>query len=199
MSLVIPPGFGSAAVVMSSTVGTPPLVVTMGVDLSPFGGAFVTAANKVMLDYASTIGATTDSSITVDRVTLSVGQDGPGGSVDSDLAPIPCTRNTSSVPVSLAAIMRKSTDTIGRRGRGRCFLPGVLTNSEVGEDGVITTTRLGTLATAVEDFYDELNSGTGWPGPLEPVLLHSSAPTDPTPITGFAMTPMVGWIRGRIR
>lgn len=200
MTLIIPPGFGNAAIVMTSTVGTPPLVTTIGVDMSNAGGAHVDVANVVMSAYANSIGTTTDSSITVSHVTLTVGQDGPGGSVDSDLPPIPCTRSGSSTPVSLAAIIRKSTNDLGRRGRGRMFLPGVLTQTEVGEDGVIPSVRVGTLQTAVSDFYDLLAESTDpTTGPLPPVLFHSAAPADPSPITGLTVAPLVGWIRGRIR
>lgn len=199
MTLIIPPGFGSASIVMTATVGTPIFVTTIGVDLDAFGGDFVLAANRVMASYATTIGAVTDSSITVDRVTLAVGDDGPGGSVDSDLTPVPGGRSGTMAPASMAAIVRKSTDSLGRRGRGRMFLPGVLTQIEVGEDGQIIPARISTLQTAVTAFEAALNQTTDPATTLPPVLLHSSAPADPSPITGLTVTPTVGWIRGRIR
>ena len=198
MTLIIPPGFGSAAIVMTSTEGTPVFVTTVGVDLSAVGGDFVAAANNVFASFTSTLGITQDSSITVDRVTLAVGDDGPGGSVDSTEAPIVSGRSGSMVPVSMAAIARKSTNVLGRRGRGRMFLPGVLTQTEVTEGGQISTTRQGTLQPILNDFYDALVEGTTPHPATPPVLLHSQAPASPTPIEAFTLTPLVGWMRGRI-
>lgn len=199
MTLVIPPGFANAAFVFGSTEGTPEFVTTMGVDLSEFGGAFVDCANTLMTYYSQTIGETTDSALTLVRVNLAVGSDGPGGSVDSSLPPIPCGRTGTMGPVAMSAIARKTTVELGRRGRGRMFLPGVLTQTEVTEGGAIGSTRLASLQIAVDDFFSALNEGEDPLFAAPPVLLHSSAPADPTPIVGLALAPLVGWIRGRIR
>lgn len=199
MTLVIPPGFGSAAFIFNGTEGTPTFVTTMGVDLSAASGDFVGAANELMTGYATAFEDGTDSLLTLARVNLAVGDDGPGGSVDSDLAPIPMARSGTSVPIAMAAIMRKSTNELGRRGRGRCFLPGVLTQAEVNEGGQIGSGRIATLSPLLDAWHDILTGTTSPFTPYPPVLLHSSAPTDPTPITGFALAPLVGWIRGRIR
>ena len=199
MSLVIPPGFALASFVHSSDVGTPPLVTTLGVDISAFGGDHVEAANTAFTYWAQNIMATMDGSITLDRVTLAVGSDGPGGSVDSNLTPYEGDRSGAMVPASMSAIARKVTNDLGRRGRGRMFIPGVLTQTEVDEAGKIGSTRLNTLQTALNTLYGQFQNGSSPLLALPPVLLHSSAPTTPTPITGFPLATLVGWVRGRIR
>lgn len=200
MALVIPPGFGLAQFVLTGNVGTQPYVTTMGVDLSDAGGDFVGAANNAFLAYEEAILPETSSLLTLDRVTLSVGSDGPGGSVDSTVSTAPGQRSGSFPPTAMSAILRKTTVELGRQGRGRMFIPGVLSESEVDQDGTITTARLGTLATAFTNFATQLATGTAVdPIPLLPVLLHSAGGPAPTNLTGVGVSSVVGWIRGRIR
>lgn len=199
MSLVIPPGFGNAAFVFTSASGTAPFVTTLGIDLSAAGGDFVEAANTVMTYYAQNMASVTDNDLTLDHVTLAVGSDGPGGSVDSDLAPIPMTSSGTFGPVAVGVLARKVTNELGRRGRGRMFLPGTNLESGTEVDGTLTSGYRTSMQTALDDFYDDLANGSSPLLAYPPVLLHSAAPTDPSPITGLAVADLVGIIRGRIR
>lgn len=199
MSLVIPPGYGNAAFVFTSASGTPPFVTTLGVDISAFSGDFVDAANTAFTYWTNNMPALIDNDLTLEKVTLSIGQDGPGGSVDSDLPPFAMTNSGTFGPVAVAVLARKVTNEIGRRGRGRMFLPGTNLESGTEVDGSLTTGYRSTVQTALNNLYDDFQNGAAPLLPLPPVLLHSSAPTDPTPITGFTVADLVGVIRGRIR
>lgn len=203
MSLVIPPGFGSAALIFNGAQGTQPYVTTIGVDLNAAEGDFVGAANSVMAAYAASIIGRTSNQLTLDRVTLSVGQDGPGGSVDSDLAPYPGTSTGTFPPTALSAIARKVTNRLGRGGRGRMFLPGAVTETEVDQDGALTPASRAALNPELEDFLDNLRLGNPGGPPtaqisMTPVLLHSNSDA-PDEITSLIASDLVGWIRGRIR
>lgn len=200
MSLVIPPGYGVAAFVLNGSAGTAPYVTTIGLDLGEYGGDFVGAANDAFLAYASNIMPATSNNLTLDRVTLSVGVDGPGGSVDSDQAPVNGTSTGNFPPTACSVIARKITNELGRRGRGRMFLPGIATETQVEQDGSLTPAARLSFNTMLGEFYDTLVAGSiGIPMP--PVLLHGPSldPIPPTPITGLAVSDVVGWIRGRIR
>lgn len=197
MTLIVPPGFGSAAFVFTSTTGTPPIVTTLGVDLSDVTTDMVGVANSLFSAYVDNLLPETDSALVLDRVNLTVGQDGPGGSVDSTNAPVTGGRSGTGPPVSMAVIVRKVTADLGRRGRGRMFLPGLLSTTNVDENGIIASGRRTEIITAVGAFLAELAEDVVNPTP--PVLLHSSAPADPTPVVNIAISPLVGWIRGRIR
>lgn len=203
MALVIPPGFGSAAFVFTGALGTPEHVTTLGVDLSGAGGDFVTAANFLFGAYETKLLPETYSALTLDHVTLAVGQDGPGGSVDSDVTPKPGLKTGTGVPVSMAPVVRKVTNEIGRRGRGRMFPPGMLATSEVDANGLISSGRITSLTTAFNGFFEYLQDGfpPSQPWGTPPVLLHSAGPNAgfPSPLTGFTVARTVGWIRGRIR
>lgn len=202
MALAIPTGFGSAALVFTGAAGTQPYVTTIGVDLSAAGGNFVAAANKVMVNYGTAFANQWSAALTLDHVTLSVGQDGPGGSVDSDAQPIGSSRTGAFPPTALACIARKITNELGRRGRGRMFLPGILSENEVDEDGSVTPARRTAVNTLLTNFVAQLNDDLeGFA--LPPVLLHSAPPVGPveapSPITRMTVSDTVGWIRGRIR
>lgn len=199
MTLIIPPGFGNAAFTFTAVSGTPPFVTTLGLDISAWAGDFVGAANAAMSRFGTYLASQIDGALTLDRVSLAIGQDGPSGSVDSDLTPISMNKSGTGAPAAMAPVVRKVTNELGRRGRGRMFLPMALSQNEVGEDGVITPTRVSALNTALDSFYNSLVTPSGGGTPLPPVLLHSAAPTDPSEITGLVCQPLVGWIRGRIR
>lgn len=196
MALVVPPGFALASFVFTGNVGTQPYVTTIGVEVDLGAATAVDCANIMKASYVDSFAAETTSALTLDRVSLYIGDDGPSGSVDSNTAPSAMTRSGTYPPTACSAIARKVTADVGRRGRGRMFLPGVLSESEVDQDGSVVSARRTSLQAALNDFYGNLTA-VGPVGP--PVLFHATAPTDPSPITGFAVSDTVGWIRGRIR
>jgi hypothetical protein len=200
VSLVIPPGFGSAAFVLTGAVGTQPYVTTIGVSLASVGGDFVAAANSCFTAYATTIMAETSNQLTLDRVTLSVGSDGPGGSVDSTLAPVAGVKSGQYPPTACSLIVRKSTNELGRRGRGRMFIPGVLGEADIDQDGTVAAGRRTALNLVLGTFLEELTVPTSGLDTV-PYLLHGpSIPAlPPTLIDGLTCSDVVGWIRGRIR
>ena len=197
MTLIVPPGFGLAAFTFTGAVGTQPYVTTMGVTLDQGQATAETAANGCFEAYRLNLLPETSSLLTLDRVQLYVGDDGPSGSVDSSLAPAPGTRGGTYPPTAQSAIARKVTGLLGRRGRGRMFLPGVLSESEVDQDGTVIVARRTSLNTALAAFLVDLADPVLGLGGA--VLLHSSAPADPNPLTGLVTSDLVGWIRGRIR
>lgn len=194
MSLVIPVGYCNAAFVFTSSVGTGPFVTTLGVDTGESGGDFVGVANDLKALYASALGGITSNALTLDRVTLSIGVDGPGGSVDSDTAPVAMTGNITSGPMAMAVIARKTTNQFGRYGRGRMFLPGVNSENGIDPDGSVTPAYRTTVQTALNAFF------SGMPPEATPVLLHSETIAQaPDIITALTVSDLVGWVRGRIR
>ena len=194
MALVIPVGYCNAAFVFTSSVGTGPFVTTIGVDTGESGGDFVAVANALKLNYVTNLAAITSNALTLDRVTLSIGVDGPGGSVDSDTAPAPMTGNITSGPMAMSVIARKTTNQFGRYGRGRMFLPGVNSENGIDPDGSVTPAYRNTVQTALTAFFN------GFPASATPVLLHSETIAQaPDIITALTVSDLVGWVRGRIR
>ncbi len=200
MSLIVPPGYGLASFILSGSQGTAPYVTTMGFDLGEYGGDFVEAADSAFLAYSTGIMPITSDQFTLERVSLFVGNDGPSGSVDSTEDPVQGSRDQQFTPSAMSLIVRKVTNDLGRQGRGRMFLPGVLAEGDVDEAGQVETASLSTYQDALADFIAFLVDPSPSP-PLPAVLLHSDGPDvpGPTPIIALTVAPIVGWIRGRIR
>lgn len=200
MSLIIPVGYGQANFVFTSAEGTAPFVTTIGLNLGDAGGDFIAAANKAKDAFQTTILTTMDSDLTLDRVQLYIGADGPSGSVDSTSPPVQGGRSGSGLPWSLSAIARKNTTDLGRFGRGRMFIPGIVSPTEIGQGGTISNARRPVIQTELDDFMAALN-GTAPNGiSTPPVLFHNpGVTTSPTAITSLTLAPLVGWIRKRIR
>lgn len=202
MSLIVPPGFGSAALVFTGAPGTQPYITTIGVSLTDAGGDYVRAANKVMEAYSQAFLNEWSSNLTLEKVTLFVGSDGPSGSVDSSAPAKVSTRTGSFPPTAQSAILRKVTNRLGRVGRGRMFLPGVLSENEVDENGAVTPARRTALNTKAADFLTRLGTvAAGDSFAVPAVLLHgpSASPSPPDHLSGLVCANYVGWIRGRIR
>ena len=204
MTLSIPPGFGSAAIIFNGSGGTAPYVTTIGVDLSGAGGDFVAAANSVMTAYSIAFGDDWASSLTLEKVNLAVGQDGPGGSVESDVPPKAGAKGGEFPPIAMAVIAKKVTNSLGRSGRGRMYLPGLAREIDINENGTLGGDVVTALNGALENFLLTLSTpALNSPGSVAvpAVLLHSKglgAPV-PTPIVGMSLASKIGWIRGRLR
>jgi hypothetical protein len=200
MSLTIPPGYGLAAFVFTSSEGTEPFVTTLGVGMSEWGGDYVSCANFLFDAWATTILDQQDSDMTLSKVQLTIGSDGPTGSVDSTNAAEPGTRSVEGAPWAMSIIARKNTSTVGRAYRGRMFIPGALASGDTAQGGAVSSTRVTAVQTALTAFRLELNDPTIVGGLVTPpVLLHSAGEIAPSPIVGFTVSPLVGWIRKRIR
>jgi hypothetical protein len=199
MALSVPPGFGLAAFVFSGAQGTQPYVTTLGVDLAAAGGDFVLAANQLHGSFVESLRSKLSPQMRFEKVTLTIGQDGPSGSIDSTQAPVTGTAEGGAYsPSAMSIIARKNTAQYGRAGRGRMFLPGMCPEIGVDENGSVTAQYRAEMQDALDAFFDLLGAPTDPVVP--PVLLHSGLePEAPTPITGFGVAPLVGWIRGRIR
>lgn len=204
MSLVIPPGFASASIVLTGPLGTAPYVTTIGLDLTDAGANFVGAANLVFNAYATHFMSTTNEKLTLSKVTLLVGSDGGNGSVDSTEDPVEGGNGSAMQAIAMAPIVRKQTPSLGRSGRGRMFLPGCLGELDVNDNGQLEPAFREGLADAASDFLVQLESGVvpGYdPGPpCPPVLLHAEG-VDllPSSIIAASISPQVGWIRKRLR
>lgn len=200
MGVTVPPGFGLAAFHLTADFGTPDFVTTIGLDLSVAGGDFEAAVEAAYAAYATTIMTQTLTSYTLTGCSLTVGQDGSSvGSLQSASTPIPGSRSGQSEAAAMAVIARKMTAQLGRRGRGRMYVPGWLEVDQAQPSGEMVPGVFTALQDALDDFYDALQGDEGVTSPLNgAVLLHADGGA-PTPITALQLVTKVGWIRKRIR
>lgn len=112
------------------------------------------------------------------------------------------------LPPNVAKLIRKRTALLGRKYRGRMFLPsGYLLDVEVGNGGLIDNAIIAGETLSLEDFFNELTI-EGMP----PVLIHqygtyvdhngvtrTVAPLAPTPIVALTPDALVSTQRRRLR
>lgn len=199
MARTIPVGFAEGSIVHTGGGGTAPYVVTIGVSVLGIDPEdYVLAANNLKLAYEAQFAGLLNPELAINRAVLQIGlAGGTSGSVESDTPPTPGTGSGSYEPVSMAVIARKNTNDLGRKGRGRSFLPGLLTDPAVDAGGRIVPSSAEGYGERWNEFLTALATlpvGIA----MAPVLLHNDGST-PTPITGGTIAPQVGWIRKRIR
>lgn len=202
MSLVIPPGYGSAAFVLSGTAGTPNFVTTIGVRFPLNGTDYEGYANRLFNAYADHIMTRTWSGLTLQTVQLTVGAISGNGSVQSFESPVQGSLSGADAALAMSVIVRKATATLGRKGRGRMFLPGLLANEDVNPNGDMGQATQAAIQADVNAFQTAVEDEE--PGSLLSLrLLHNDESAgvtpEPTPILALVVDAKVGWVRKRIR
>lgn len=193
MTLVIPPGYAQVAWRFSLVDDPEPMITTCGAAVSGFGGG-QDAADSLADLFCPT--AFTAAGISISYVylgaRLAVGQDGGPPVIFEAVRSIAGSASAATVPQNCAFLVRKTTGTGGRSGRGRMFMPPFAT----GEDAV---SAAGVLSLAAAEFIQgEIDTLFGG---FSPYLLHDSSGTDttPTPVTAMTLERQLATQRRRLR
>lgn len=195
---IIPVGFGEASIVLTSAQGTDPFITTVGLSLVGVDpDQFVDVADYIKSAYADTIMPFTTDALSLDRVEIAVGlAGGTSGSVQSTGSAVAGSVGSQMAPIGMAVVARKVTADLGRRGRGRSFLPGTIKSDDVSLGGSLEPAFVTAIAASWDEFIVALATGpVGFA--TAPVLLHADGST-PTPITGTSISNLVGWVRKRV-
>lgn len=105
------------------------------------------------------------------------------------------TRATQPPSPQVACIVKKRTALVGRRYRGRFYLPAsFLVAADVGPSGIIATPAVTSLQTRMNAFLEELSLAL-----VPMVLLHTLAPFTPTFVTTLQPESLIGTQRRRVR
>lgn len=105
-------------------------------------------------------------------------------------------RTGATSPPQVSTLVRKQTAVRGRHNRGRCYWPGLLTDSEVADDGTIDDGRWINLSESWNAILTELVDDNE----VQPVVLHQEGyDGDPTPITRFVVSRAIATQRRRLR
>ncbi len=126
-------------------------------------------------------------------------QPGEGPSAE-DVRNVPGTASNSTAPPptsNVSLLVKKSTALGGRRNRGRMYLPaGYLKETDIDQNGWMIESTRGVYQARMDAFLSNLTT----PAPtLNPVILHSDALVEPTPITSFTVQRQVATQRRRMR
>lgn len=206
MALIVPPGFSDIAIELRASGDPDPWYVTFGVDSSDAAGDLVVigdvcnSAWTAVMQQISPIVSFTGCKVTV-------GQDGPfpiRGFVPQAGGPTAGASNVDKLPSNCALLVRKTSAEGGRRGKGRFYVPGLVSDNQCDNLGVIAGASLTVWQELFSDFFDFLTDTTvGPPASLPMVVLHDSLgvtpPGDPTPVTGLQVDGVIATQRRRMR
>lgn len=149
--------------------------------------------------YSEMVGAVEglyDSEWTFPQLTVLAGNDGPALRFVTTGNEAGTRSTVTSPPPNVAYLLRKNTSFAGRRYRGRMFLPGS-SNGGIQQGGILSGAEF-TLVDAAAGALDNVFQGVGSANLSQPVLLHSEAPTTPTPVTSLSAELIVATQRRRL-
>lgn len=115
--------------------------------------------------------------------------------IDGSMAGEVGTNGTEPLPQNSAILIRKSTGQGGRRAQGRLYVPG-LDNTDVAANGSLTAAAQAALQTQADGLLTDLNALAVVDNV---VLLHNSAPFDPSPILSLTVQKFLATQRRRMR
>lgn len=214
MPLVIPEGFGLLSIKMTTPTAAGDMYVTCGVELSDLAPTLAQEAFECAWQFMLAFEASFDNRLAneievVQSTCTVVDGDGVMGSATYDVG-FTGSRSGTDEPWAMAAILRKSTTRLGRPGRGRMFVPGILSDDEVAGSGIIDSTAQDNISARGISLLGYMGDPStnvppgGWVGPGSEaprplVLLHSDSALSPDSIFRMECAEKVGWVRGRLR
>jgi len=202
MSLIIPTGFAQVLLPFTHALLARSAVITYGLDITDAGGDALQVADEQPVIFANAWATELDSQVTIGPATLRVGQDGSdplavvGGSTDVG------TETAAMLPPNCALLVKKSTSTGGRKGRGRCYIPWVVQEAAANDVGTIDSTSLGVRQGDANAWRTDLELGTTGTYATPMVLLHDSSGAGPEPSPSVVNTltcdPLIATQRRRL-
>jgi len=175
-----------------------PMITTMGVNVSTWGGDFVEGLEWLSDLWLAAIVSSLSDAVTSGPYSLAVGQD--GGDPITYEYPATNAGNDSDFPMwpNSAMLIRKDSALGGRRNRGRMYVPGFALRTLVTPAGLIDSAYLADFNTNLSTFLATVNAGTGF-NATNLGVLHSEPPSAPAVITSLTAEAKVATQRRRLR
>jgi hypothetical protein len=175
-----------------------PMITTMGVNVSTWGGAYADGLEWISDLWLATIVSSLSETVTSGPYSLAVGQDG-GDPITYEYAATNAG-DESGFPMwpNTAVLIKKVTASGGRRNRGRMYVPGFGLRSLITPAGLIDPSYLADFNTNLSNFLEDVNAGTGFSATNLGVL-HSRPPSAPAVITSLVAEAKVATQRRRLR
>jgi hypothetical protein len=190
-------GYSAVTLYLKHTLLTRPACLTFGVNGDALTSSAVAAAVITAVTDTGSLKTLIDANVTINRVRVATGTGEPEDDVyDGPAAVIGANVNNTS-PANVAILVHKRTASHGRQHRGRMFLPWALGTSNIDEAGIIQTSSVTNLQSAMNAFHTALQTNS-----VPMYLLHQppkvgSTPF-PTPVTQLVVDPMVSTQRRRL-
>jgi hypothetical protein len=201
MPIIIPAGFGQVIHQLRLDGDPEPMAVTYGVDIDTAGVTDpAVTADDLHERFFTALGSIAHSSYTLYSTELRWNS---GAGVDLSVVlhvePKVFTGTQAPLPQNCAGLIHKRSGSVGRRHRGRFYLPGFGEGDVTGVGGISSGTQ-GTVNTKLATWLTALQ--TLIPAIDGMVILHSTGITGappPTPVTSMILDPVIATQRRRLR
>lgn len=197
-----PPGFAQVSVEMQQATVSRPAYITFGVDPTDTDPLLVGAAIGGTIAAAGSLVSMLDSSVTVTAVRVSLGTDGGEDIVGIHPMSLPGTTTKTALPPNCAMLVHKVTTRGGRRGRGRLFLPWVVSENNCDEGGIIDSSVLTSSQTALGVWRAGLATAQCpmviLHDPSPPGTVHPTTPGAPNLVTSLVADRLISTQRRRL-
>jgi uncharacterized protein YaaQ len=193
MTLIIPTGFFAVSLDFTSGIfDKGEATVTFGVNDGALQGA-QEVASDIAAAWDQHLKSRMSNDVTLD--TVSVWNDITG--VDFTVAESGGA-DFEGLPPNCALLTKKANAQRGRRHQGRCYWPGLLADTDVGEGGTIGSAQI----TAIQEDMDEFLVALGGYD-VEMVILHNEEGSEPipgpTPVLRLEVQAKIATQRRRLR
>lgn len=205
MTLQVPVGFALVFHPLFHVSASREWGVTCGYDLGDAVGTNTEIITEIDQSFRSTWSSLLDASLQFQPARAQIGNDGPPLSATSTEPAANASRgSTDTPPPNVAVGITKRTEFGGRQYRGRFYFPGLISEAEVDEVGVITPARQVSIQTAASAWLSGLAGSVLQPWPVPMVLLHGppkfGGPIPaPTPVSALTVQRVVRTQRRRLR
>jgi hypothetical protein len=194
--LEIPSGYAHAMVSLQHSTLQRPAAITFGIDISDSSAGLSTICDVITVAVADNIRLDNNVAVGPTTLTVTTGSGGTGSITGAGQTPGQDAMTCPSPAV--AALVHKVTSRLGRRGRGRMFIPWSLEEGEVNEAGTIDGAGIAAVQSGLNGFLAEMSSLS-----LPLVLLHNSEGVTPAAspdvLTALKLDSRVGTQRRRQR
>lgn len=195
--IIIPEGYGSATLFVTMTGKSNPMTTTIGYS---FGGVVPPDdAAQAVFEAATADGSILGNNLMLDSFVAQgcrVYQRDGGLLLGGEyFSPVPGAAIGATPPVNASLLATKSTGIVGRKYRGRMYVPNALfKETDIDQMGNISSPQFAFWVTACNTFLDEMNDGALGGA----YLLHSDL-TAPNAITSFIPRQKMATQRRRLR
>lgn len=192
----IPVGYGQATAIANATGDPEPMVCTMGFQVDDPVTVGQTAMDNFATAFLTALRNRTISLYTWSRVDFVVGKTTGDTAFTSTVGAGNGALTGAGLPQNCAWLVRKRSPLVGRKNRGRMYVPGVR-ETNVNEVGIIENTEVAGAQTAWNTFQANIE---GDPNFVGLAILHSLGDaTLPTPISALEVDNVIATQRRRMR
>ena len=203
MTVQIPEGFAQVALEMTHVGDKDPWYVTFGISTDTPTAQQDDYAETIALAWLESFGPELSSNVTTTAVTLTFAGGPDGRLVYRYALSIEGTSDVAKLPQNCALLVSKTTGLGGRKGRGRMYIPSILSEANVSDVGVLANGYVETYEAIARTFLETLADPTEVPGgaglPSCPMYLLHNGATVPTLVTRLQVSPVISTQRRRLR